>query len=132
MSQDLWDDNDVDDDVVEEAPALVFPTLDAWVELWLAPTYRRKVGSRTGDLHWEAEWWRSGEAIVRLEALWRAWESLRLDPATGMSVWFRDHADYHLGILMGEHGPFTRSKTENKAGDPLPCTPAPRGMFTPA
>lgn len=28
-----------------------------------------------------------------MEALWRAWEHLRLDGATGISVWFKDHAE---------------------------------------
>ncbi|MGV0111135.1 DUF4913 domain-containing protein [Arthrobacter sp. CP30] len=32
-------------------------------------------------------------AVSRLNALWRAWETLRLDPGTGMSDWWRIHAD---------------------------------------
>lgn len=32
-------------------------------------------------------------------------EHLRLDPATGVSVWLRDHAD-HLVVLMDPDGPF--------------------------
>ncbi|WP_216666160.1 DUF4913 domain-containing protein [Actinomyces faecalis] len=26
----------------------------------------------------------------------RSWEHPRQDPATGMSVWLRDHADHHM------------------------------------
>ncbi|WP_221186477.1 DUF4913 domain-containing protein [Terracoccus luteus] len=38
--------------------------------------------------------------------MWRAWEALRLDPATGMSVWWRDHADHHMTVLFSPEGPF--------------------------
>lgn len=63
------------------------------------------------------------------EALWRAWEHLRLDPATGMSVWLRDHADHHLGVLFSEHGPFAKATDESSHGTPLPYTPPPEGLF---
>jgi len=43
-----------------------------------------------------ARWWESPEAIFRLEAMWRSWEALRLNPATVISDWLRDHADHHL------------------------------------
>ena len=58
------------------------------------PMYRRALDGTQRT--WCPEWWRHAEAPSRLEALWRAWEHLRLDPATGMSVWFRDHADHHM------------------------------------
>lgn len=35
-----------------------------------------------------------------MEALWRAWEHLRLDGATGISVWWKDHADHHMSVLL--------------------------------
>ncbi|WP_239648115.1 DUF4913 domain-containing protein [Nocardiopsis ganjiahuensis] len=92
------------------------------------PIHRRKVGPR-GSRRWAAEWWCSAEAISRLESLWRSWEHLRLDPATGMSVWWRDHADHHMQILFDPEGPFGSSQDENKAGQPLPCTAPPEGLF---
>jgi hypothetical protein len=61
---------------------------------------------------WCPEWWRHAEAISRLEALWRVCEHLRLDPATGMSVWFRDHADHHMAVLLDSEGPFKRCSVD--------------------
>lgn len=66
---------------------------------------------------------------MRLEALWRSWEHLRLDPATGMSVWLRDHADHYLPILFSDYGPSGRSSDESALGDPLPYEPPPPGLF---
>ena len=76
-----------------------------------------------------AEWWRNTEALLRLEALWRAWEHLRLDPATGMSDWLRDHADPQLAALMDREGPFMYSTDHNNPGEPLPYTAPPPGLF---
>jgi hypothetical protein len=44
-----------------------------------------------------------------VEALWRAWEHLRLDGATGISVWWSDHADHHMNMLLNPDGPFRQS-----------------------
>ena len=41
-----------------------------------------------------------------MDALWRAFEQLRQDPGTGMSVFWRDHADHHMTVLLDADGPF--------------------------
>ena len=94
----------------------------------ICPTFRRRVGERA-PYRWSAEWWRNTEALLRLEALWRAWEHLRLDPATGMSDWLRDHADPQLAALMDHEGPFMYSTDHNNPGEPLPYTAPPPGLF---
>ena len=66
---------------------------------------------------------------MRLEALWRAWEHLRLDPATGMSVWWRDHADHHMRVLMADDGPFHGSPDAIDYGKPLTHVEPPEGLF---
>ena len=48
-----------------------------------------------------------------------------LDPATGMSVWFRDHADPHMAVLMDPDGPFAAADANTETnharkGQPLP------------
>src|ERR687885_17687 len=63
-------------------PQLFYASLDEFVREQLAPMYRRALDGTQRT--WCPEWWRHAEAISRLEALWRAWEHLRLDPATGM------------------------------------------------
>lgn len=133
------DEDLVDEDVAEGAPddvgaehQLYYPTVEAFVRELLAPTYRRHLdGGRTRT--WCPQWWNHAEAITRLEALWRAWEFLRLDPATGVSVWLRDHADHHMAVLMDADGPFKGCTPEKGHSDrlkPLPVEEPPDGLFT--
>jgi hypothetical protein len=124
-----WD-KDIESQSVDDGagPELYFEDLDEFVREMIVPVFRRRVGDRS-QFHWAADWWRYPEAVIRLEALWRSWEHLRLDPATGMSVWLRDHADYHLGVLFSDYGPFTKSRDTSEHGQPLPCEPAPPGLF---
>lgn len=113
----------------EPAPQLYYPDVVAFVTLQLVPMYRRPLGGQ--GVTWCPEWWRHAEAIARLEALWRAWEHLRLDPATGMSVWFRDHADHHMAVLLSADGPFKGCKPD-KHGErlpPLPLSDPHEGLF---
>lgn len=115
-----------------QPPPLQFGSVDEFVRDYLRNVYRRRIDGR--HRYWAAEWWRYDEAVIRLEALWRAWEHLRLDPALGMSIWWRDHADHHMPILMSEDGPFASAPEtpENrcKLGEPLPYEPPPEGMFS--
>lgn len=115
----------------EDAPSLVFATVDLFVQEHLALNYRRNLNVQGGHT-WCPEWWRHGEAISRLEALWRAWEDLRRDGKTGMSSWWRDHADHHMQILLSTDGPFkgcSVDKGHNPRLEPLPCIPPPVGLF---
>ncbi|MEL7978377.1 DUF4913 domain-containing protein [Isoptericola sp. F-RaC21] len=122
-------------DVQEDAEAqLYYGSVDEFVREHLRFVYRRQIdGSRT---YWAAKWWEHDEAVQRLEALWRSWEHLRQDPSTGMSVWWRDHADHHMAVLMSSAGPFNTGSTayddENKCGrgEPLPYSPPPAGLFS--
>lgn len=115
-----------------EPPRLYYPTLDRWVAELLAPTYRRAIDDR--NRFWCPSWWRHTEAIARLEALWRSWEHLRLDPATGVSVWFRDHADAQMAVLLSPEGPFKYCTTDKGHSDrlkPLPLDDPPPHLFEP-
>lgn len=118
----------------EEEIELQFGSVDEFVRDYLRHMYKRRIDGR--NRVWSARWWENGEAIVRLEALWRSWEYLRQDPSTGMSVWWRDHADYHLAILLSPDGPFAdaadQPENTNRRGDPLPYQPPPAGLFTDA
>lgn len=110
-----------------------FASVDEWVREWLVPTWERSVeGYRANgetSFRWSSDWWNHPEAVLRLDALWRAWEWLRQDPNTGMSVWLRDHADHHLPILFSKFGPFRRSEESVPDGDPLPYAPPPQGTY---
>jgi hypothetical protein len=105
-----------------EPAALHFPTLPAFVAHFVT-WYRREVFD-SHELTWCPQWWRHPEAVVRLEATWRSFEALRQDPATGISVWLRDHADVHMAQLMSPAGPFRGCHArDGHTSDPLPALP---------
>jgi hypothetical protein len=114
-----------------EPPGPYYPTLPQWVDEWLLPVYRRSVSGH--QRAWCPQWWQHPEAVARLDALWRAWEHLRLDAATGMSVWFRDHADHHMTILLDADGPLKGCNATHSARplEPLEHEPPPPGAFEP-
>ena len=114
-----------------DPPGLYYLTLEEWMHEWLFPVYRRSVLGH--DRVWCLQWWRHAEAVARLESLWRAWEHLRQDAATGLSVWFRDHADHHMTILLDADGPFKGcdGRHSDRPVDELPHDPPPEGMFEP-
>ncbi len=114
-----------------DPPGLYYLTLEEWVGVWLFPVYRRSVLGH--DRIWCPQWWRHAEAVARLESMWRAWEHLRQDPATGLSVWFRDHADHHMTVLLDADGPFKGcdGRPSDRPLEQLPHDPPPVGMFEP-
>jgi hypothetical protein len=114
-----------------DPPGLYYLTLEEWVHEWLFPVYRRSVLGH--DRVWCPQWWRHAEAVARLESLWRAWEHLRQDAAVGLSVWFRDHADHHMTVLLDADGPFKGcdGRHSDRPVDELPHDPPPDGMFEP-
>ena len=118
-------------DATPEPPAeLFFGSTDEFVRELVCPVFRRNVGEAgRAEYRWSARWWESAEAVIRLEAMWRSWEQARLDPATGISTWLRDHADYHLSILTSPTGPFAHSRDTANVTDPLPYEAPPPGLF---
>ena len=142
-----WDDPvpDLDDDPAgemlaaagpgatgDEPPPLFYATLPDFVEQFLLALYVRPHGH--GRL-WCARWWAHPEIVYRFDALWRAWEYLRLDPATGASTWLRDHADPHMNAVMAPDGPLSKCNADKRGHSdglqPLPAEAAPEGLYEP-
>ncbi|MBM3714197.1 MAG: DUF4913 domain-containing protein [Actinobacteria bacterium] len=125
--------DELDDEPADEEPELYFGSVDEFVRGFLLPNYKRRVDGQR--VLWAAEWWKYAEAVARLDALWRAWEYLRQDARTGMSVWFRDHAEHHMSILLSPDGPFVAAgegkdqENTNEKGEPLPYIAPPDGLF---
>lgn len=125
--------DELDEEPANEEPELYFGSVDEFVRGFLLPNYKRRVDGQR--VMWAAEWWKYAEAVARLDALWRAWEHLRQDAQTGMSVWFRDHAEHHMSILLSTDGPFAAAgegedrENTNEKGEPLPYAPPPEGLF---
>jgi len=116
---------DDQDSTAGEEGELCYPDVQTWVEQYLVVVFSRTIG---GEHRWCRQWWAHPEAHTRLEALWRAWEHLRLDPQTGIAVWLRDHLDHQLPRLMAPTGPFARCTIDRHEPDrPLPVTPPPPG-----
>lgn len=135
MSFGEWGEESTEADDVEQTPDagnggpdLVFGSVIEFYREYLRHTYARRItGTSTV---WSSRWWKYDEPLQRIEALWRAWEHLRLDPATGLSVWFRDHADHHMRVLMDPDGAFAGSEERTKRGDSLPNEDPPAGLFS--
>ncbi|MQY21716.1 DUF4913 domain-containing protein [Nocardia macrotermitis] len=108
-----------------------FENVVRFVEDFLSSMYRRQV-TDLNDTAWCPEWWRHAEAVVRLDALWRAWEDLGRDGTTGPSIWFRNHADPHMTELLDHRGPFGSCSARNGHRDsigPLPLLSPPADLF---
>ena len=89
-----------------QAVPFLYGSLPEFVEAVLAPLYA-KHGTSGG--RWCASWWKHEEARVRLGAIWRAWETLRLDPSIGIARWLRDIADPQMDRLRDpDRGPVHR------------------------
>ena len=117
--------------VPEQAkPESFYPDVAAFVAGFLAPTFAREWHDQDTERRWCSSWWLHTEAIVRLEALWKAWETLRLDPGTGASSWLRDHADPAMAMLTSPVGPFARCKPGRHHALPsLVLDAPPYGLF---
>lgn len=111
-----------------KGPVPIYATSEEFLIDQLLPMYIRIIDSRNGT--WCRKWYLHAEALSRVDALWRAWEHFRLDGNTGMSVWWRDHADPHMAVLLNQKGPFHECDLEtHKDPEPLPCDTAPPGWF---
>ena len=91
----------------EPEPELVYSSAVEFFADLLAQSYVREVNEGAANA-WCPEWYKHPEALIRMEAIWRAWEHLRLEPALGVSTWWLNHADPHMRILMDKEGPFKK------------------------
>ncbi|MEV6216495.1 DUF4913 domain-containing protein [Nocardia sp. NPDC051833] len=120
---------------VDEPVDPVYANVMEWVSGYFVKLAGDTVGYRPGEqVHWCPEWWRHTGAVVRLDALWQAWEDLRRGGGFGMSVWLLDHMDPHVRVLLSSSGPFRHCSIErgHRATEPLPVAELPaadRGAF---
>ncbi|MEJ5869370.1 DUF4913 domain-containing protein [Pseudokineococcus sp. 5B2Z-1] len=115
----------------DQPPALFYATLPDFVEGFLATTYARSFDLR--ELTWCPQWWRHSEAVVRLDAIWRAWEHLRKDPTVGTSTWLLQHGDPNMNVLMSADGPLKGCSPDKGHREPpwrrLPLEKPPPGLY---
>ncbi|WP_436771935.1 DUF4913 domain-containing protein [Yinghuangia sp. YIM S09857] len=108
----------------------VFPSLEAFVS-YVAEMFPIDLSR---SVHaWCPDWWRHPEAVVRLSAMWNAFEQRSTeDPATGLERWYRE-ADLHLAELRHPvSGTFSRCSPTHGHTDAmaaLPTAPAPPAVL---
>ena len=127
---------DADYDVLDDADAPAEDPRADWAylssELWFDGWFRHAIAGRFDNEHrWCAQWWRHNPVVLRVEELWKAWESARLtdDPAA-LSSWWIGHADPTWRAITAEAGPLHLcNPREHTAGSPLAVTPVPPGWF---
>ncbi|HEY8719442.1 DUF4913 domain-containing protein [Pengzhenrongella sp.] len=117
-------------DAAEDAPPTnYYPNVYVFVPEFLATIYARTI-TRQSKIRWCARWWMHPEAVARLDGLWKAFEALRVDPGTGTSLWWRDHADPCMAHLTSSDGPFQRCNGEDHFPvDALPSELAPAWLL---
>ena len=105
-------------------PEPEFTELEDWLAEYFLPMFRRTLG---GEYRWCRQWWRHGEAISRLTALWHAWEVLRIQPGTGIAHLVPRAPRPPAPVLLGARGPFYQCSEEahrephEAAADPAPA-----------
>jgi hypothetical protein len=108
--------------------------LDAFVTGYVAHVFRREV-TETGSerkTRWCPRWWDHGEAVAVFDALWSAFEHLRLGETDEMSTFLLTHAYPALDRIFALDGPFQYcSVARGHSADlvALPTIAAPEGMF---
>ena len=118
----------------EEPRKLHHARLDLFVEKYIAHTYRREVSrpGTEGKIRWCSQWWDHAEAVGRLDALWMAWEEMRLGEGSEMAAWWTQFADPLMAALFDPEGVFkycSVSDGHRPSMKVLPTVPAPQGWF---
>ncbi|MGW0640437.1 DUF4913 domain-containing protein [Nocardia salmonicida] len=118
----------------EEPRKLHHARLDLFVEKYVAHTYRREVSRKgtEGKIRWCPQWWDHAEAVGRLDALWMAWEQMRLGEGSEMAAWWTQFADPLMAALFDPEGVFKYCSVPDghrPSMKVLPTVSAPQGWF---
>jgi len=102
-----------------EPPALHYATVDEFVREFLVHVLWVDVSAHARI--WCPEWWRHPAAIVRLEALHRSFEQLRLDPGVAARPRRRAHGRAHrpqrpVEGVQRRQGPRRLTRDRNSTG----------------
>lgn len=127
----------LDPDYVEPEPEprkLWYSTLPEFVEKHLAHVYRREVSVRGSEKtkRWCPRWWDHGEALSRFEALWTAFEQLRLGDGPELAIWWVQYADPMMAAVLDPEGPFKYCSVLGGHQAEMPALPTvtpPEGLF---
>ena len=105
------------DEVGEEGMAALFPTVQDWVEDFLAPTIVRRSSQ---DFLWCPRWWAHPEVVSRLTGLWITWEQARTGNPADINTWWLQQLDPHLAAITAHGGPLDGCTQHNGHQGPKP------------
>ncbi|WP_067723464.1 DUF4913 domain-containing protein [Nocardia yamanashiensis] len=91
----------------EQEDDYLFADVEDWVKSWLGPATAMKLSDGGRGHVWCKEWKFHPPVVVRLDALWRAWEKARRSGDDhAMIAWFTYDYDPTMRALSeGEYGP---------------------------
>lgn len=127
------DDGDHDDAAAEPAPPPEkekikprYRNADEFVEHFLRNAVERRVNTaNNSSLRWDPRWRRHPEVVLRLDALWKAFEGAvaSTDPGAMSRWWIHDFDPHMRVILEGESGPMSNEHDQD-IHPPLPMVKA--------
>ncbi len=142
LFEDFTDDPDQDEMVRSHSPVLddgaeddgdvvppLYPNVYSFVGDYLITVWARPIRDNQGTTRWCSVWWKHPEAVARLDALWHAFEALRLDPDLGAATWWRDFADPTMRVLMDPAGPFAACGPTTHQPPPILGVEPPPGLL---
>lgn len=104
----------------EEAPEPAFRTVYNFYEGVYGPLYEYYDSSPgvlaqrgTTAIRWCRQWWNHESVMMRLTALWQAYEAAYAEGGGAMSTWMLDHADRHFNQIMAEGGPLSECRANH-------------------
>ncbi|MEQ4568505.1 DUF4913 domain-containing protein [Paenarthrobacter sp. CAP02] len=83
----------------------------------------------TAPIRWCRQWWNHESVMMRLTALWQAYEVAYAEGGGAVSTWMLDHADRHFDRIMAEGGPLSECRSDH--GHKMtryPVDPLPEGL----
>ena len=124
--ENILNDMEKEEQVEQSEQAPLYPNVFMFVDRFIRPMYEVSV-ARVSQVSWSEKWWNHDSVLIRMKALWRRFEQLRLDePDTYMETFLRVHADYHMDRLL-DNPPsvLIDSKKEDSPSVPLPSVEVP-------
>lgn len=120
----------------EEAPEPAFRTVYDFYEGIYGPLYEHYDSSpgvlaQRGDqgIRWCRQWWNHESVMMRLTALWQAYEVAYAEGGGAVSTWMLDHADRHFDRIMAEGGPLSECRKDHGSNmTRYPVDPLPEGL----
>jgi len=102
---------------------LIYEGVIEWVDAVFVSLARRRKGT------WCPRWMQHPEALDRLTAMWRSWETIQADTPGQTEEWMRLVFDHHTPRLLAGDGPFSHCTPERHGDPPPPLAPTDRTVL---